>query len=424
MNDLGNRFGAALNKTARAFKDSYGSKRIAFMAPIGFTSGLPWALVGSTLAAWMSTEGIDLRMIGLTILFTLPYNLKFLWAPVFDRFSLPILSRRRGWMVCFQLAAGTSVWILGSADPTALSSIAWCALMVSFTSASLDAVSDAYRTELLTDKERASGGAIFINFYRVANILTGAGALILAEHVSWQTVYRILASLMLLGVIATLFAPVPKHIENTPKSIRSAVFDAWKDFFSRPKALILFSVALTYKVGDTVASQMMMPFLINELDFSTGEVGIVVKVFGLGSLIIGSLVGGGLVSKMGLKKSLLVFGVLQAGANALYVVLALSGKSYGLLVSSVCIDYVFNGLGSAAFIALLMSLCNRRFTAAQYAILSSAATVIAKLIASTSGFLVEGIGWPGFFLLTLVAASPALVLLTMLRPEHLKQPDS
>lgn len=399
------------------FRKAFLSPRVAFMGPLGFSSGLPLVLTGSTLTAWMRTEGIDLTTIGLLSWVSLIYSLKFLWAPLMDRYQLPWLSRRRGWMLVTQLGLLAAIVALGYLGPSfSLSSTFAVALMVAFLAASQDVVVDAYRTDLLPAKERASGVAIFVMFYRVALIAAGAGALILSDHMSWQVVYTLIASLMLVGVVATVLAPVPERKIAAPPSIREAVVLPFVDFFTKERALVLLVVVMTYKIGDMVASQMLTPFLI-DLAFTCSEIGAIQKGLGLGATIVGALVGGGLVAKFGIIRSLFIFGLLQAVANVLYAVLAVLGRDHTMLVVAIGVDNLFNGLGQAAFVAFLMSLCNAKFSATQYALLSSAMSVVGKLLGGGSGVIAEHAGWPAFFIVTLIAAMPALVLIWFVPPE-------
>lgn len=394
-----------------AFREAFASKRVAVMAPLGISSGLPLVLTGSTLTAWMATEGVDVKTIGLFALVSLPYSIKFLWAPLLDRFRLPFLGRRRGWMILTQIALGFAIAAMGRLEPAANPvAVAVAALVVSFFSASQDVVVDAYRTDTLAPHERASGVAIFISLYRVALIVSGAGALMLSESLGWESVYAILGALMVIGVGGTLLAPKAPEGKRPVRTLRDAVVEPWRDFFSRPSALMLLAIAMTFKVGDAVASHMLMPFLVGQ-GYSLTEIGAIVKVLGLWATIVGSLVGGGLVAKFGMKRSLIAFGLLQALANALYAVLAMVGKSHAMLVTAIGVDHLFNGLGTAAFVAFLMSLCNVRFSATQYALLSSAGSVLGRLIGGTSGYVVDASGWAGFFLLTLVAGLPAILLI-------------
>ena len=394
-----------------SFWDAFRDPRLALMLGFGFASGLPNPLTGSTLTAWLGSLEVDLTTIGLFAAVHLPYNFKFVWAPLLDRFRLPFLGRRRGWMLLTQLVLVVGVGALGSLDPrSAPFAVALLAFGAAFASASQDIVIDAYRTELLPAAERASGTALFVAAYRVALIAAGAGALILSDRVSWTVVYWLLAALMGVGVVTTLLAPAPPAARPGPRSLREAVVEPFREFLKRPQAPALLAILMLYKAGDVVAGHLLIPFL-QELGFSNTEVGAVLKGLGLGATVLGSLLGGGLVAKWGLKRSLLVFGVLQAVANVAYAVLATVGESHALMTVAIALDNLMNGMGTAAFVALLMTLCDVRYTATQYALFSSLMTVPGRLFGMGSGWLAAQAGWPAFFLLTIVAAAPALALL-------------
>ncbi len=411
-----------LNLSFSSFREAFVNRRVAFMAPLGFSSGLPLVLSGATLSAWMATEKVDLSTIGLFALVGISYNMKFLWAPLLDRFHMPWLSRRQGWMLMTQGLVLISIITLGNLDPVKDPfTVALVAFLLAFFSASQDIVIDAYRTDLLPAHERASGAAVFVTFYRIAMIVASAGALILSESISWRWVYMCLALLMLVGIIATFFSPKPDVPPGTPKSLREAVIKPLVEFFRRESATKMLLIVLTYKVGDYVASQMMMPFLIG-MEFSRAEIGAVVKGLGLAASIVGGLLGGGLVAKYGLRLSMFYFGILQAVANVFYAVLAKIGRNHILLVVAIGVDNLFNGLGNAAFVAFMMALCDSRFSATQYALLSSAGTLVGRLLGGTSGWLAKRIGWPGFFFLTIVAALPAIFLIGVTRSKGEKWP--
>lgn len=385
------------------------------MLPLGFASGLPNPLVGSTLTAWMALEGVSLKTIGLFGLVALPYNLKFLWAPLLDRFALPFLGRRRGWMLVSQLALLVAIAALGSSSPTQSPlTIASLALAVAFLSASQDIVADAYRTDSLAVHERASGAAIFVATYRLALIVAGAGCLILSDFLSWQLIYLLMASLLLVGIGGTFMAPQPQREVRPPSRLREAVVEPLHEFFTREGAFVALTIVVLYKVGDAVAGHLLTPYLI-EMGFSGTEIGGVQKGLGMAATIGGALVGGGLVARFGLRPSLIVFGVLQALANALYALLLLTGKSHSMLIVAVGVDNICNGLGTAAFVAYLMTLCDPRYSATQFALLSSAMGIGGRILGSGGGFLAERFGWLSFFVVTIVLAIPAIVLLA-LRP--------
>ncbi len=398
---------------ARSFLAVFGTRRVLLLTALGFSSGLPLYLTGQTLQAWMAREGVSLETIGIFSLVGLPYTVKFLWAPVVDRFGLGRLGRRRGWMALTQLLLIVAIGVLGALDPSeAPLMVASVALGVALLSATQDISADAYRTDLLPERERAAGTATFVMGYRVALIVAGAGALILSDLVGWQVVYWVMAGLMTIGVVATLRAPEPEGAE-APPSLTAAVVEPLRNWFSRPAALGVLAFLVLYKCGDEVARGMITPFLV-KTGFTNTEIGAVNQGFGMAATIVGVFFAGGLLARMGVRRALLVFGVLQAATNGLYGLLALAGKSYGLLWASIGADNLTGGMATAAFVAFLMSLCDRRFTATQYALLSSLSAFGGRLLASGSGYVAEGAGWPGFFALTIALAVPGLVVLRLL----------
>lgn len=401
------------------FLDAFKSKAAAIQLPLGFSAGIPYMLSRGTLTAWLALSGVDLKTIGYFALAGLPYNFKFVWAPLLDRYPLPFLSRRRGWMVLTQLLLIAIILALAATDmseDTAL--FAGIVVLMNFVAASQDIVADAYRTEVLPEHQRASGAAIFVTGYRLALLTSGGLALILSDHMSWQSVYRLMACTMIIGLVATFLASPPERPPKPPRTLTEALVMPLGEFFRRKGAFVMLVIVASYKIGDAVAGHFLSPFLLTL--FTATEVGSVQKIFGMVATIVGSLAGGGLVSRYGLKPCLIAFGVLQAVANGLYAWLAVVGASYPLLVVSIGVDNFFGGLGTAAFVALLMTLCHQKYTATQYALLSSAMSLGGRFIAASGGSVAEEYGWSVFFGITIVAAVPAIVLL-WLRP--LAEPD-
>jgi PAT family beta-lactamase induction signal transducer AmpG len=298
---------------------------------------------------------------------------------------------------------------------TMLGWIGAVALATVFFSASQDIVVDAYRTDLLPPAQRASGTAIFVAAYRVASTVATAGALALSDFVPWPVVFYALAALMGVGLVTTLLAPEPVT-PAPPRTLAEAVWKPLVEFFRRKgarTALVFLAIILLYKLGDTLSTVLQTPFLLR-LGFSRTEVGAFVKVLSL-AVILGAFIGGGVVARYGLKRSLIAFGIAQALGNLGYVVLAIVGKSYTVMFIAIGTDYLVNGMGTAAFVALLMSLCNKKFTAFQYALFSSLSSLIGHVAGGASGWIAEEIGWPAFFASTLVAAVPGIVLLAITR---------
>ena len=394
------------------------NRRMAVISLLGFSSGLPLALTSGTLQAWMSVAGVDIRTIGIFSLVGIPYTVKFLWSPLMDRFVPPWFGRRRGWMLATQLPLMFGIGAMGFASPQhAPWALAALALMVAFTSASQDIVVDAYRTDLLHEKERGAGAALFVFGYRIAMLVSGAVALILSDRIGWQNTYLIMAGCMIIGIISSVSGPETEKKIAPPKTLSEAVWGPLRDFFSRPSAATMLLLIILYKLGDAYAGTMTTPFLIRGAGFSATEVGTANKGFGLAALIIGAMFGGALMVRLGLYRSLLYFGLLQAESNLSFMLLAWQGKSYPVMIFAVGFENLTGGMGTAAFVSLLMALCNHRFSATQYALLSSLASLSRTFISPSSGYLVESVGWAVFFLITAISALPGIWMLMRLKQE-------
>ncbi len=384
------------------------NRRLLVMLPLGFMSGLPLALTSGTLQAWLTVEGVDLKTIGIFTMVGLPYTLKFLWAPVMDRVVPPWLGRRRGWMVLTQLCVAIGLGLMALTNPTIHPGwMAAYAVLVAFLAASLDIVFDAYRTDTLRPHERGLGAAVWVNGYRIALLASGAGALALADYVGWQMTYLAMAAIMIVGVIVVLSSPDPTFVADAPKSLSEAVGAPLAEFFSRPTAWGFLAVIILYKLGDAFAAALQTAFLIGGLGFSATEVG-AAKGLGVFATLFGAFIGGLLMTKSGLVRSLLIFGVLQAASNCGFVVLALAGKNSAVLTAAVVIENVTGGMGTAAFVALVMSLCDPRYTATQFALLSSLEALGRVFAGRPSADVVTVVGWTQFFILTVVVALPGL----------------
>jgi len=384
------------------------NRRILVMLPLGFLSGLPLALTSGTLQAWLTVEGVDLKTIGIFTMVGLPYTLKFLWAPVMDRVIPPWFGRRRGWMVLTQACVVIGLVLMAATNPKVHP--VWTAayaLLVSFLAASLDIVFDAYRTETLHAHERGLGAAVWVNGYRIALLASGAGALVLADYVGWRMTYLSMAAVMLAGLCIVLISPTPTFVAEAPKSMREAVGAPLTEFFARPQALGFLAVIVLYKLGDAFASALQTAFLIGGLGFSSTDVG-AVKGLGVFATLLGAFVGGLLMTRSGLVRSLLIFGALQAVSNLGFVALAVAGKNSSVLTAAIVIENVTGGMGTAAFVALVMSLCDPRYTATQFALLSSLEALGRVFAGRPSADIVDLVGWTQFFLLTVVVALPGL----------------
>lgn len=398
------------------------NRRLGVMLPLGFASGLPLALTAGTLQAWLTVEGVDLKTIGIFTLVGLPYTLKFLWAPLMDRFVPPWLGRRRGWMLLTQVGVVLGLVLMALTDAQAQPrQLAAFALLVAFLSASLDIVFDAYRTETLEPHERGLGAAVWVNGYRLALLAAGAGALMLADLVGWQITYLAMALAMLAGTVTILVSPEPTVSAEPPQSLAEAVGAPLKEFFLRGQALAFIAVIVLYKLGDAFASSLQTAFLIGGMNFSATEVGLA-KGVGILATLAGAVLGGLVMTRAGLLQSLLAFGALQAFSNLGFVVLAVAGKSPALLMSAVIVENVTGGMGTAAFVALVMSLCDPRYTATQFALLSSLEALGRVFAGRPSADLVQAVGWAQFFALTFVIALPGLWAVWRLRREFPARP--
>ncbi len=387
---------------------------------MGFSCGLPLLLTISVLQAWMREEGVDLGVIGLMSLVGLPYTLKFFWAPVFDRFSLPFLGRRRGWLLVAQIALLISIIVLGFGNPSGNPwRIALAAFFVTFFSASQDIVVDAYRREDLPDDLLGLGSSLYINGYRLGMLLASGGGLILADRISFPMVYLIMALCLLPGLATTLFSPEPDIKERTPQTIKAAVIDPLKEYFSRNDAVWILVFILLYKIGDTMAAAMTMPFYL-DLGFSKTQIGTVVKLFGFWATIGGSLAGGVVMIKMGINKSLWVFGFLQAVSTLCFVILAGTGAVVPVLSGVIAFENISSGMGTAAYAAFMAGITDKRFTATQYALLTSLMGIPRVVISAPTGFFAQAFGWTNFFIFCTIAAVPGMLLLLKFAPWNKK----
>jgi PAT family beta-lactamase induction signal transducer AmpG len=398
------------------FRELVANPRVAAALTLGFASGLPFNLPDSTLQAWLSTLDLDIRTIGWLTLVGAPYAFKFLWAPLLDRYAVPVLGRRRGWILVLQLALAGLIALLGLQAPNeAIYAVAAIGLLIAFASATQDIVIDAYRADTLRPEERGVGSTATQVGYRAATWITGALALILGDVIGWRNTYLLMAALMAACVALTWLAPEPERVAAPPRTLAAAVSDPLREFLGRPGAWALLALIVLYKFGDAFALKLVTAFLIKGVGFTALEVGAISKTVVIVLTLLGTFVGGLLLARIGLFRALLLFGALQALTNLLYAALAAAGKDTTLMVLALGFDNFAGGMGAAAFVAFLMALCDARFSAFQYALLSALASVARNFLGPPAAFVVDAVGWSSFFLLTFVTALPGLVLLVWLR---------
>ncbi len=393
------------------------------MLLMGFSSGLPLLLTSRTLQLWLSYSGGSNALVGYVAIIGLPYTLKFVWAPLMDRYAIPKLGRRRGWMFVTQALTMLSIFALSRIDPLAnLTLAAASAFMIAFASASQDIVIDAYRREILTDEELGLGSSLSTTGYRIAMWVAGGLAVIMSKFLGWNTIYLLLSLFMGVGLITTFFAPEPDIHKSRPHSLKDAVWLPLKDFFERPRVLVILAFILLYRVGDSMVGNMLSKLYVT-LGFTPEEIGVVAKSLTPFSFGFGAFIGGAAILRLGIMRSLFIFGIYQALTSLLFTVLHLSGHNiviFGLVVFS---EDLANGMTSAALLAYMASLTNKSFTATQYALLTSLMAVPRIFIASMAGHLVDFFGWDNFFIFCTMAATPGLLLLYYLYKRHNPQTD-
>ncbi len=469
----------AFAKNLALYLQVFASRRMAAMLALGFASGLPLALSGGTLQAWLAVDGIDIKSIGYFALVGLPYTFKFVWAPLMDRFEPPVISRRRGWLVVTQIAIACICLAMSVIDPSSqLTLLAFLAVAMAFMSASQDIVFDAYRSDLLNQSERGAGAALSVLGYRLAMLVSGGLGLIIAGQIGWTLMFQIMGGLMLIAAVVSLVVPGLPDVREALGSARreiigfiamvcagalvwqltrlipadwysgnrfaglmvtsvslvlalgSALYAAraagfpsfvkpWDAFFTRRNAAWLLVLIILYKLGDAFAGSLSTTFLLRGPGFTITEVGAVNKVLGLTATIVGALIGGAWLSRRTLYQALMVFGILQAVSNFGYWMISVLPKNYYLMASAIGIENLCGGMGTAAFVAFLMALTDRRYSAAQYALLSAFAAVGRIYVGPAAGELVDAFDWSLFFLITVLTALPGLVLLWWLREDVL-----
>ncbi len=407
----------------RASWHAWFNRRIAICVFLGFTSGLPLFILLSLLQAWLRTEGVSLKDIGLFALIQFPYTWKFVWAPLIDRYRLPGLARlgrRRGWMLATQVVVMALVVTLGTRDPKGeLGAIAWLCATLAFFSASLDIVIDAFRRELLPDAELGLGTAVYVNAYKLAGLVPGSLSLILADHLPWNVVFDVTAAFMLPGIVLVFFIAEPVTPGGPPRSLRDAVVLPFREFVTRDgwsQALTILAFIFLFKLGDSMATALSTAFYL-DLGFSKTEVGLIAKNVGLWSSVAGGLIGGVWLVRLGIDRGLWIFGVLQLVAIFGFAWLARAGPDRVVLAFAIGFEaFASVGLGTAAFTAFIARTTDPRFTATQFALFTSLAVVPRTFANAGAGYLVSGVGWFDFFLICGVLGLPGLLLLPKVAP--------
>jgi len=384
----------------------------------GFSSGLPLYILIALLPAWLRSEGVDLKVIGLFALIQLPFTWKFLWAPLFDRYSPP-MGRRRGWLIISQLALLLSIPAFGALYPKIdLWTIAYLATVIAFFSASQDIVLDAYRRELLLDSELGIGNAIHVNAYKIAGLIPGSLSLILADHLPWNSVFLITALFMLPGIIMTILVKEPALQNGSPKTLKAAVTEPFHEFINRKgikSAGLILAFIFFYKLGDSMATALATPFYL-DMGFSKTEIGLIAKNAGLWPSVAGGLLGGIWMINLGINRALWLFGIVQMLAILGFAWLAMIGHSLPWLAIVIGIEALGVGLGTAAFVAFIAHTTHPLYTATQFALFTSLAAVPRTFANATTGYLIDGFGWRNFFLFCFVLAIPGMLLLIKVAP--------
>jgi PAT family beta-lactamase induction signal transducer AmpG len=394
----------------------------------GFSSGLPLWLLVNLLPAWLRTEGVDLKTIGFFTLVQLPYTWKFLWSPLVDRYALPLLGRRRGWMLVTQLLLLGAIPLLGTMNPNAdVWSVVTLAAAVAFFSASQDIVLDAFRREILPEHELGLGTSIHVNAYRIASLVPGALALILADHLPWPTVFLITALFMLPGIAMTLLVSEPALVHGRPATLREAVIEPFHEFVTRNGlrgAVLVLAFIFLYKLGDSMATALATPFYL-DMGFSKTDIGVVAKNAGLWTSLVGGVLGGLWMVKIGINRALWLFGIVQVLAILGFAWLAYVHEPDRLLLALViAFEALGVGLGTVAFTAFIARATDPRYTATQFALFTSLAVVPRALVNASTGWIVERTGWLDFFLLCTLLALPGMALLLRVAPWRERTPPA
>jgi PAT family beta-lactamase induction signal transducer AmpG len=382
---------------------------------LGAASGLPNQLTESALQAWLKDAGLTNTAIGAMSYVALPYLLKPLWAPLVDRFPIPILGRRRGWMLAMQLALAGAIALLALQNPVlSLGAVTACAFAIVFCSATQDIAIDAWRTDVSMPSERGPAAAANNLGYRTAAWLAAAFALVVADHFGWRAAYLAIAAVMLAFCAASWRAPEPDYRHAPPRTLRESLVAPLRELLDSPSAAILIAVVMLFKIGDAFANKLFTPFMM-DVGFSKTEIGLIAKGLFTASALGGSLLGGVLMVRLGLVRSMLGFGVLQAASNLLYCAMAAAGKSYPIMVTAVVLEHVAGAMGNIALVALIMALCDVRYSAFQYALLSAIALLPRYSLGYPAGWIADHGGWYLYYVMSFALALPGLAMVWLTR---------
>jgi MFS transporter, PAT family, beta-lactamase induction signal transducer AmpG len=392
--------------------------RLLFILAFGFSSGLPFALTGSTLQAWLTEANISLMAIGALSLISFPYNCKFLWAPLLDRFIFKGLGRRRGWILLTQLCLVGALFFLAGLQPQShMQTIGWVVLFIAFFSATQDIAIDAYRADVLPVHERGLGAAYFIFAYRMSMFVSGGLALVIASYWGWGRTYQFMGALMLLNMVVTYFAPEKQVIEPYDKgqSYWAFFMKPFLDFWNRDHVFLQALFVIFYKAGAALSFALMTNFLLHQLGFTLVEIGVAFKAVSIIGTLLGGIVGGAFLCRLGLYASLFWFALAQAIAILPFMLLAYVGKVFSLMLIALFADNFCNGMSTAAFLAFLMALCNVRYTATQFAFLSAIDSLGRLFAGPLAAILVTNLGWIPFYGWSFIVALLPIPLLLAMR---------
>lgn len=400
------------------------SKKMLICLLLGFSSGLPLLLTGGTLKLWLAEAKVDITTIGYFSWVGMMYSLKFIWAPLLDSVALNNLGRRRSWMLFMQIGLAISLFFLGQIDPmTSLTTMALVSVVVAFFSATQDIAIDAFRREYLEENELGLGSTMNMYGYRLAMLVSGGLAVALADHMSWQNVYLVMAILMAFGMVATMISPEPQAHLLPKRTFYDSVVGPFKDFLSRDGSLIILLFVFLFKLGDALSGSMLNPFY-KDMGFEKTDIALIAKTFGLASSLVGLFIGGVVIYYVGILRSLWFFGFLQALSTASFALITYTGPQDWALAFAVIFEDISSGMGSAAFVAFMASITNKKYTATQYAILSSIATLGRNFFSGFAGHMVKALDWANFFYVCALIAIPGMIFLFIMTKRFPKSEEA